>query len=66
MWKYFNILYMTMVRVISPERRARTRSGHNVRRQTEGYLSWGILGTRATMKKRQLYYCRGKNCLVIE
>lgn len=51
---------------LSPERRARTRSGHKVRRQTEGYLSWGILGTRATMKKRQLYYCRGKNCLVVE
>lgn len=51
MWKYFNVFYVMKVRVLSSQRRARTSSGHNVRKQKEGHLPWGILGTRVILRR---------------
>lgn len=51
MWKYFNIFYMMMVRLLSLQRRARTSSGHNGRKQKEGHLPWGILGTKIILRR---------------
>lgn len=63
MWNYFNILSIMTVRWMSLQRRTRTREGHNGRRQKEGHLPWGILGTRVTLRKRQPCPWRGKQLL---
>lgn len=66
MWKYFNILYIVIIRLASLQRKAMTRLGCNVRRQKEGHLPCGILGTKTALRKRQLCYCCSKNSLGME